>query len=324
LYLLLLAGGGGTRLRPLSTDEHPKQFLKLKGASLSLFAATVKRCLSFIDQTKILVLTQDIYKEKIKREFAALGIDIADGAVLCEPCKKNTLPAIVNGVFEVELRGGGNVLALPCDHVINDEKVFAETVQAAEKFCDDYIVTFGITPTSPNTGYGYIKPGIDLSGANAAERFCEKPDSKTAARFVKDGYLWNSGMFMFNSAFFLEEVKKHCNDVYDDFSQNNSYDAFMKCRVVSVDYGLMEKSGKVCVKRMPVGWSDLGNFKALYEHYKPNADEHGNIIFDNEQKNCSGVFIYSTTQKITAENLENTAIIENGGQVAVFKMANGK
>jgi len=318
LYLLLLAGGGGTRLWPLSTAETPKQFIKLKGEEHSLFAGTLKRCLPFIDEKNIFVLTRDIYKENIKRECEALRIDIPDSTILCEPCSKNTLPALVNGTLEVEKRGGGNVLVLPCDHVIKENDVFAETVRNAERFCGEYIVTFGITPSSAHTGYGYIKPGQDLGGANIAERFCEKPDAETAAMFVKDGYLWNSGMFMFNSQLFMSEVKKHCADIYDDFCANASDEAFLRCRSVSIDYGLMEKSGKICVAKMPVNWSDLGGFAALYQHYAQYADQHGNVIFDNSQENCENVFIYAETQKISARDLKNTAIIENGGQTLIF------
>ncbi|MET1124360.1 MAG: mannose-1-phosphate guanylyltransferase/mannose-6-phosphate isomerase [Archaeoglobaceae archaeon] len=268
---LILAGGRGARLWPLSRLFMPKQFVKVLDDE-SLFQKTVRRALIFSDPEEIFVVTNREYKFHVIDDLEALGVEVPKENILLEPQIKNTLPAICYGMKVI---GSGKVAVLPSDHLVDANENYVRAFRTAERLADEFLVTFGIKPKHPHTGYGYIKPGSPLGDAYAVEEFKEKPSPEMAEEYVRSGYLWNSGMFLFDVKVFFEEVKKHAPDVYEVFETfEDVEEAYEKLPEVSVDYGVLEKSSRVAVVPMETYWNDLGSFDAIYEVME--KDENGN------------------------------------------------
>lgn len=319
MYILLLAGGGGTRLWPLSTKEEPKQFLLLPGETESLFQKTLRRCLQLTDLSHIIILTAERYKEQIGQQIASMQLTVLPENILGEPVPKGTLPALLYGVQEVQRRGGQLVAAFPCDHSIEKEEAFLDTVRTALSHTEQAIVTLGITPSGPETNYGYIKPGESYETAYGVERFCEKPDLETAKQYVKEGYLWNSGMFLFSISLFLEEVRVHAPEVFAAFQ--NPATAFEKTPSISIDYGVMEKTERIRVVPAAFGWSDLGGFRALKQFFAEQQDEQNNVKIGTVQTvDCQQCLFSSDTVSIHAVGLSDMAVVEHKGKLLICPM----
>ena len=295
---IILAGGSGTRLWPLSREMYPKQFLKF-GAT-SLFQETVLRCLEISDISDIFVVTNEAQKFFVIGQIKEIGYSIPPENVLIEPEGKNTLPAIFFGMKEIEKKFGNSVVGVfSSDHVL--DKTAMETISSAEKLALDYLVTFGVVPTFPHTGYGYIKAAEDCGPGYRVSEFREKPDFETAQKYMEEGCLWNSGMFLFETLLFFEEVKKHAPSVYDCFEKGGDINEIYECvDNVSIDYGIMEKSDKVAVVRLDQKWSDLGNFAAIYDELE--KDSVGNVIHECDPVllNSDGNLVYSKCGKIVS------------------------
>ncbi|ASJ10117.1 mannose-1-phosphate guanylyltransferase/mannose-6-phosphate isomerase [Thermococcus sp. P6] len=274
---LILAGGKGTRLWPLSRELMPKQFIKLFD-DRSLFQKTVQRALLFSKPEEIFVVTNRDYRFRVADDLRELGIELPADNVLLEPEGKNTLPAIYWGVKRIEEKFGDSTVAvLPSDHLMETGENYTRAFEKAEGLCRDYLVTFGVKPTRPHTGYGYIKPGEKLEGGYRVEEFREKPDLETAKRYVENNYLWNSGMFMFDTTLFVEEVKRHAPGIYEAFEKaENVEEAYEVVPEVSIDYGVMEKTDRAAVVPLNVYWNDLGSFDAIYEVME--KDGNGNAV----------------------------------------------
>ncbi len=274
---LILAGGKGTRLWPLSRELMPKQFIRLFD-DYSLFQKTVQRALLFSRPHEIFVVTNEKYRFRVLDDLRELGIELPEENLLLEPVGKNTLPAIFWGIKTVEeLFGESTVAVLPSDHMIEVNENYINAFKNAEELASDYLVTFGIKPTKPHTGYGYIKPGKKLEKGYLVAEFKEKPDLETAKRYVEENYLWNSGMFMFNTEVFMEEVQKHAPEVYSAFEEAKSIEeAYEIVPNISVDYGVMEKTDRAAVVPLNVYWNDLGSFDSIYEAME--KDEDGNAV----------------------------------------------
>lgn len=318
MYALLLAGGGGTRLWPLSTLPYPKQFIRLRGEEFSLFQNTVNRCLEFTDAAHIIVLTGQSYVKQIQEQLAEISVTIPTENMVCESVPRGTLPALMLGVKEVLKRGGGTIAALPCDHCVKKPEVLTQAILDAQRLAQDNIVTFGILPDRPETGYGYIKRGNKLESGFRVERFCEKPDFETAKQYVAEGYLWNSGIFLFDAELFQQEVALHCPDVSQAFSTMSVQQALEACPVISVDVGVLEKSNHVAVMPVSPQWSDLGGFLSLKKHYETLADEDGNVLFDDcRQIDCKNCLVYPENSSIKIVGLENVIVAEQGGQMII-------
>ena len=275
---VILAGGKGTRLWPLSRELMPKQFIKLFD-DRSLFQRTIERALLFSKPSEIFIVTNEAYKFRILDDLRELGIELPGENILLEPMAKNTLPAILWATLKIEEDFGDSVVAvLPSDHVIEVNDAYREAFENAEKLAKSHLVTFGIKPTRPHTGYGYIKPGemIGELGYRVAE-FKEKPDLETAKRYVESGYYWNSGMFAFSTSLFIEEVRKHAPDVWEAFEEGGDIEeVYKRAPEISIDYGVMEKTDKAAVVPLNTFWSDLGSFDAIYEVLE--KDEDGNAV----------------------------------------------
>ncbi len=274
---IILAGGVGSRLWPLSREYYPKQFIKFKPFEKSLFQMTFERCLRLSNIEDIYIITNEKHKFLVMGQIEKLGYSFNEENILVEPIGKNTLPAIYYGVKEIKKYGDDVVGVFPSDHLIGNVDEFVKTIKKGEKIAKDYLVTFGIKPTKPHTGYGYIKPGKELDIGYKVEEFKEKPDLDTAKEYLKKGYLWNSGMFLFRTDVFEEEVKKHCPEVYEAFKLEDIDEIYKIVPDISIDYGVMEKSDKVAVIPLNIKWSDLGSFDAFYEEFE--KDKNGNIVY---------------------------------------------
>ncbi|PIQ89489.1 MAG: mannose-1-phosphate guanylyltransferase/mannose-6-phosphate isomerase [Candidatus Omnitrophica bacterium CG11_big_fil_rev_8_21_14_0_20_42_13] len=288
LYAVILAGGSGTRFWPLSRQIQPKHLLKFYNNE-SLLQQTIKRAIPKINPANIYIVTNSLHKFEIEAQAALFGIP-ADNTIL-EPQGKNTAAAIALAAScVIEKNADSTLVILPADHHIADNEKFLslidKTVEVAEK---GYIVTLGIKPTNPATGYGYIKTSTQYSIHNTRyykiSKFTEKPDLKRAKQFIKDThYLWNSGMFIVKCRVILDEIKKHMPKLYDAVLKIKDGEPiakiYEKLDSVSIDYGVLEKSKNTAViKAVNLGWSDMGTLSSLDSII--SKDNRGNIIQAN-------------------------------------------
>ena len=272
MYTIILAGGFGTRLFPLSRRSFPKQFIPLLGET-SLFQKAIKRALLFSKPEEIYIVTNKDHAFLVEDQLQQIQTPCN---VLLEPCGKNTLPAITYAVTKIHATDAdAKVLVLSSDQLIEEGEVYLNAVSDAESLADEYIVTFGIVPTCPHTGYGYVQKGSELDGGFVVSAFKEKPDLATAETYVAYGYLWNAGIFCFSTKVFLEECRKTAPEVCDAFSRTDDA-AYELTPKISIDYGLLERTNRVAVVPMPVVWNDLGSFEALYSVHE--KDEWGNAV----------------------------------------------
>lgn len=284
MKVLVLAGGGGTRLWPLSRKSYPKQFLKLFGKE-SLFQKTIRRILNFSKSQDVIVLTNQRHLAYVKADLQEMGIK--DIHVLLEPHMKNTGPAILLGMRyaldALHCAPDTALMVLPSDHILGPDNKFTEMVQTAERLSKSgYLITFGIKPTRPETGYGYIKLGDPFKNEGNAfwvEAFVEKPDINKAIHYLESGcYLWNSGMFCFTIDTMLselrtwgKEVTTFCNLNYQELIQQ-----FSEMPNISIDYLVMERSKRILVVVEDIFWSDVGSWDAIYDIKK--KDLASNVV----------------------------------------------
>jgi mannose-1-phosphate guanylyltransferase len=257
--VLILAGGAGTRLRPLSSDENPKQFLRIFDG-VSLLEKTAARVAPLVSPESIFISTNDQYAAKC----AAVLPELPQVNILTEPSRRNTAPAIALCCFAIEaIIGGDPVIAvLASDHYIADEDEFVRVLDRAYDFAanNDYLVTIGIEPTEPNTGYGYLQLGSEIEpGVNAVARFTEKPSRDRAEEFLEAGnYAWNASMFVWRASVFRRALEAAAPEIAR--VTRETYEAMPS---ISIDYALMEKAPRVAAIRGDFGWSDVGSFEAL-------------------------------------------------------------
>jgi mannose-1-phosphate guanylyltransferase/mannose-6-phosphate isomerase len=275
MHTLILAGGKGTRLWPLSRELMPKQFIRIFNG-VSPFQMTVRRALLFSRPDEIYVVANKEYKFRVMDELNEVRVMLPEKNILLEPIGKNTLPAIYWGIRTIGQEGGSKVLVLPSDHYLNPDERYVEAIRQGEEIADEHLIVFGIRPRKPHTGYGYIKPGRKLKFGFKVDEFKEKPDLKTAEIYLRQGYLWNSGMFLLNTDLFMEEVKKLSPFVPEAFSSRDLEEAYNIVPEISIDVGIMEKTDKAAVIPLNVEWSDLGGFNSLYEVLE--KDGMGNVV----------------------------------------------
>ncbi|MDP3563331.1 MAG: mannose-1-phosphate guanylyltransferase/mannose-6-phosphate isomerase [Methanoregula sp.] len=300
---IILAGGVGTRLWPLSREYYPKQFIQLDGHSL--FQRTFERAVLLSGSEGIYVVTNEIHHYLVRNQIEELGYSLHDDHLLAEPTGKNTLPAIAWAMQRVRADDSlATAVVFPSDHMLGDTAL--EQIRVAEPLASKYLVTFGIRPTSPHTGYGYIKPGKPLSIGNVVDEFKEKPDEKTAAEYVKRGYLWNSGIFLLSSDCFFEELKHYNPVLYSAFSGSNTPD-YASLESLSIDYGLLEHSHRVAVVPLDTPWSDLGTFKALYDVEQHDAE--GNVG-SAEYLSAKNNYVYASGKHVGLIGVQNLVVVD--------------
>lgn len=298
---LLLAGGAGTRLWPLSSDERPKQFLTLFGGQ-SLLQKTWGRIARFLPPESIFVSTNDRYRDLCLEQLPALRPE----NILAEPARRNTAPAIALSCFEIESRLGPDttVAILPSDHFIADEKRFLEILGRAFDFASgrDALVTIGITPTEPQTGFGYLELGEEVApGVIALRRFVEKPSRERAEEFLRAGnYAWNAGMFIWRLDAFRRELASFAPDLAGVTRAN-----YEGAPATSIDYALMEKTSKGAAVRGDFGWSDVGSWAAVARLAGRGSAE----LFTAE---ADDVFAHSGSgRRIVVIGASNIAVVES-------------
>ena len=312
---MVLAGGSGTRLWPLSRAGHPKQFLALNGED-SLLQATMKRLEGLNIESSVTICNEEhrFFVAEQLREINKLG------SIILEPVMRNTAPAIALAAFEAE--GDPLLLVLAADHIIKDEPAFIRSVTEAIPLAEaGKLVTFGIMPNEPHTGYGYVKKGNEVTGGFVVDRFVEKPSNEIAQEYVNSGdYYWNSGMFLFRASRYLEELKKYCPNIFDacqmalegaktdlDFMRINN-DRFAECPAKSVDYAVMEKTADAVVVPMNAGWSDIGSWTSLWNVSK--KDEQGNVSHgDVLMHNTNNSFVRTDDKLVTTIGVNDLVII---------------
>lgn len=321
MKVIILAGGSGTRLWPLSRVRYPKQFIKLQGDKPSLFQETFKRSLLLAHISDIYVVTNKNYKFMVMGEVEELGYEYNEDNILVEPEAKNTLPAIYAGIHEVAKKGHDSVVVFPSDHLIIKSKTFAELIRASEELTKESLITFGIKSDCPNTGYGYISPGEVLGNGYVVKEFKEKPDYDTAIEYIRNGYYWNSGIFMFDSKVFTEEVRIYAPEIFGAFEDSANLDeVFAKIETrISIDYGIMEKSKRVAVIPADIGWNDLGSFDSFYDVF--DKDEANNIVHKNNVVlDSTNNIVHSEPEKLVAiVGVDDLIIIDNRDALLVCK-----
>jgi mannose-1-phosphate guanylyltransferase len=326
---LLLSGGSGTRLWPLSRVGRPKQFLPLTGDN-SLYQLTLLRLDGLPDQLPPLVVCNEAHRFVVGEQAAALGKSLQ--SILLEPEGRNTAPAIALGALK-QLASGEDalLLVLPCDHVFGDITAFQQAVRTAMIAArDGKVVTFGIVPTSPETGYGYVKAGDSYGdGIFDVARFFEKPNLVTAQGYLADGrYFWNSGMFLVKASVYMEQLRKFAPDIAAacesafklagrdlDFCRADPAH-FRKCRSDSIDYAVMEKTDLGVVVPMDAGWNDVGSWSSVWD--VAAKDGAGNAVLgDVLVHESEGNYVHASSRLVTLLGVEGLAVIETADAVMV-------
>ena len=334
LYPVILSGGSGTRLWPLSRELHPKQFIPLDGDTL--FGKTLVRAAALPEVAELLVVCNEQHR------FFASGILREKGlsaTILLEPAPRNTAPAIALAAFAALEAAGGEedplLLVMPSDHSISPLEAFAAAVATASRGAEEgMLVTFGVPPVRPETGYGYIRRGAAFAwGGHAVDRFVEKPDPATAESMLAEGgYAWNSGIFLFKASAYLQALETYApamresvQKAWESRSKDSRFvridkEAFEAVPSESIDYAVMEKTDKAAVVDLPARWNDLGSWSAFYD--EAECDACGNAtVGDVVLKDASNCYVHSSHRLVAAMNVENVAVVETADAVLVMDRA---
>ena len=316
-YAVILCGGSGTRLWPLSRTMQPKQLLALNGEQ-TLLQQTTARLLAHVPAANLFTVTHEDHKFQVKGQLADLASD-AVANVLAEPCARNTLPAIAWAVKEIHAKDANAVIGVfASDHAIDNQAAFLQAWQTAETVAEQgYLVLLGIKPHEPATGYGYIKPGkTQISGGDIpafeVEKFIEKPDLARAQEFLMQGFLWNSGMFVFKARTFMAMLTKYQPEVESlvrSIDTENLAECYAQFPNLSMDYGLAEKAEKVAVVPVDMAWSDLGSWDSIYA--KRPKDESGNVLHgDVYNEDTTDSLVWASRGVIATLGLKNIVVIQ--------------
>jgi len=313
LHAVILAGGSGTRFWPVSRQSRPKQFLDLVGKE-SLLRQTIRRVAPKVSAQNIWIVASRAHRKEINRQAAGLGLRASQ--ILWEPKGKNTAPAIAWAASRIHaVNPQAIVTVLPSDHLIRNVPRFLSALEEAVKLAQaDHLVAFGIAPTRPETGYGYLKTK-KAGGILRVERFIEKPDLARAKQFVRSrAYFWNSGMFVWKTATILEAFRKYLPLIYA--SRGNILKAWPKLPAISVDYGILEKADNVAAVAADIGWSDLGSWESLAEILP--KDKAGNIVRGSVLSlNCRNSLIWANTRAVAAVGIHDLVIVDTPDAILV-------
>ncbi len=322
LYAVILAGGAGTRFWPLSRLEDPKQFLKFIG-SKSLFQQTIDRIKPLVPPKNIFIVTGSTYRGIVRQQIA--DYKIPDANILCEPSGKNTAPAVAWAASKIHARNPSAVMTvLPSDHLILNARKFQHILkQALELAGQKHLVTVGIKPTRPETGYGYLKIAKVKSVPLRVEQFVEKPSLKKAQKFLSSGsYLWNAGIFVWEVSVVMEKIEQFLPEIYNGLkgAKANTFESvWRKLPSISIDYGILEKADNiVTVPAADMGWSDVGSWEALYQVSK--KDKQRNVIQgDVINIDGEGNFILSSKRLVATIGLKDLIVIDTPDALLVCR-----
>jgi len=322
---VILSGGSGTRLWPLSRKQHPKQYLSLADEQ-TMLQATIQRLQGLENLATPIVICNQEHRFLVAEQLQQINIE--KPTIILEPEGKNTAPAIAAAAHYIK---DGLMLVLPADHIIQDIQAFHQTIKIAIKQAEqDKLTTFGITPTEPNTGYGYIEKFSEMEDhACKIKRFVEKPNLKTAKQYLEDGnYLWNSGMFLFTAQNYLKELNKYNPQISESCKQavekaKQDYDflrldptAFSESPADSIDYAVMEKTENAVVVPLDAEWNDIGNWSALYQIGE--KDKNNNVIKGNAiTTETSNSYINANHHMIATIGVDNLIIVDTADATLV-------
>lgn len=316
-YIVIMAGGIGTRFWPLSRDRKPKQFLDILKRGTSLLQDTVNRFEGLCPKENIYVVTNENHRDMVLSQ-----VDIPAANILSEPMRRNTAPCIAYASFRIYNENPDAVMVVsPSDHHIKDEENFRSVIEESFDFATEkkVLVTLGIKPDRPETGYGYIqanikKPVAGYKNLMEVKTFTEKPDKKMAKVFLKSGdFFWNSGIFIWPAKTIIESFERHLPDIYSTFDEyrvafgtneeeNIIGRVYSECSSISIDYGIMEKAENVFVKCAEFGWSDLGTWSSLTNHFKSDANGNSGDV--------NSLFGYDTNDSIVRLPEGKVAVIQ--------------
>ena len=332
-YGIIMAGGVGSRFWPVSTKAFPKQFHDMLGTGDTLIQKTFKRLAALIPEENILVLTNDSYKDLVLEQLP----EISKNQVLLEPAMRNTAPCILYAALKIRKQNpNALMLVAPSDHWIEDELSFGGNVQTAFNFCEqnNALVTLGIKPTFPNTGYGYIEFDNSNHELKKVSQFREKPDYETAKSFLEQGnFLWNAGIFIWSAASVIEAFEKHQPKLVNLFLAGESVyntenehqfilENYELAENISVDYAIMEQSDNVYVLPATFDWNDLGTWGSLYD--KLDKDDNNNAIVNTrlQSSDAFGNMIRTKTNKIVViDGISDYIIVDEDEVLLIFPKA---
>ncbi len=313
-YCVIMCGGIGSRFWPYSRSSRPKQFIDFLGTGRSLLQMSYDRILPIVSKENVLIVTNEIYPPLVREQLPELSED----QILLEPARRNTAPCIAWAAYHIAAKDPqASIMVAPSDHLITQEALFEKAIINGFEFVEknNALLTLGIKPTRPETGYGYIQVGQPVEGGFfKVKTFTEKPKLELAEVFVESGeFFWNSGIFLWKAHNIIEELKQHAPDVADVFeSGKGAYGtpaerefinrAFPGCVGISIDFAVMEKSRNVFVECVSFGWSDLGTWSALYDNSPKNRDS-------NVTQNCN-VLAYNAEGNIFAVNGEKLIVVD--------------
>ena len=326
-----MAGGVGSRFWPVSTQDFPKQFHDMLGTGDTLIQKTFNRLSDLIPKENIFILTNERYNDLVFEQIPG----ITKRQVVLEPAMRNTAPCILYASLKIQKENPDAVMIVaPSDHWIEDEKAFSNNVKQAFNFCseNDALMTLGITPTFPNTGYGYIEfDKSNTSDIKSVNQFREKPDYQTAQSFIKQGnFLWNAGIFMWSADSVIKAFKSNQPelfslfqkgfDVYNtDFEDDFIRDNYGKAENISVDYAIMEKSKNVFVLPAEFDWNDLGTWGSLYDKLDKDDDNNAVVNAQTLAEDASGNMIRSKKGKIVVvDGIKDYIIVDKDDVLLIF------
>ena len=313
-YCIIMSGGVGSRFWPFSKEDKPKQFLDFFGSGRSLLQSTYDRFKKIVPPENIFIVTNDAYAEMTKKQLP----ELVDNQLLLEPMRRNTAPAIAFATFRIKaVNPLANIIVAPSDHLILKEDEFVADMQKGLQFVSEnpVLLTLVITPSRPETGYGYIQvDNEENSGIHKVKAFTEKPNLELATKFIESGeFVWNSGIFLWNVNSILKAFDKYLPDICHKFSEGENFfntpsekkfidESFPFCPNVSIDYGIMEKADNVYVNISNFGWSDLGTWGALHEVSDQDENYNANL-------NCKTLFVESS-DNIVAMNEDKLVVLQ--------------
>ncbi len=322
-YAVILCGGSGTRLWPLSRTLRPKQLLALNGEQ-TLLQQTALRLSHHIDPSHLYTVTHEDHKFEVKGQLAEVAPS-AVANVLAEPCARNTLPAIAWAASQIQAKDKGAIIGVfASDHAIDDEAAFIDAWETAEKIAtDDYLVLLGIEPDSPAAGYGYIKPSKQITGGNKpvfeVAQFVEKPAVEIAKQYIADGYLWNSGMFVFKASTFMQRFEQHQPEMAQQLSvmtAESFAETYANFTNISMDVGLAEKAEKIAVVPVDMAWSDLGSWDSIYQKHDKDADN--NVMYgDVFAQDTTNSLLWSQSSMLATAGLDNVVVVQTADATLV-------
>lgn len=337
-YLVILAGGAGSRFWPISSEELPKQFLDILGCGRTLIQLTLERFNGLIPKENVWIVTAEKYREIVMEQLP----EIPSSNILCEPCRRNTAPCICYVSWKIKkLNTKANIVVSPSDHLVVDIQAFQSAIDDSLSFAaeTDAVVTLGLKPTRPETGYGYIKADLTYSSSRKhnifrVDEFKEKPTLEVAKEYIQSpNYLWNSGIFIWNVNTIINAFRVYEPEVSSIFEelmpyygtdkeQNKIDESYPQCKNISVDYAILEKAEEIFVFPASFSWSDLGTWNSLRE--QSDMDKYGNVCIGDNIKlyDTYNTIVHTCNKKeVIVEGLDGYVVAEKEGKLLVCRLS---